>query len=65
VLQIDQDFEAARDHAVRPAAGDVHHEPDTAGVVFVRRIVKTYALRRVDVLRAHVAVIADPPPLPK
>ena len=35
--------EAARDHGVGTAAGDVHDEPDAARVVFERRIIQTAA----------------------
>ena len=43
--QIDEDLEAARNHAVRGAPRDVDHEPDAACVVFVGRIVESARLR--------------------
>jgi len=59
VLQVDQDLEAAGDHGVGFAPGDVHDEPDAACVVLERRIVETAALVGVGVLGCHALVIAE------
>jgi hypothetical protein len=60
VLQIDQDFERARDDGMRSPSRDVDHEAEPARIVLKRRVVESGSLRRI--CSAHAAFIADPFP---
>jgi hypothetical protein len=65
VLEIDQDFERARDDRVRSAAGYVNDEADTARVVLERRIIEAGPLRRIDSVSTDASFMADPLPSAK
>jgi hypothetical protein len=59
VLEVDEHLEPASDDGVGGTARDIDDEPDAAGVVLERRIVKTDALGRVVRLLCHALLIAE------
>ena len=44
--EVNQDFQPAPHNLVRALAVDIHHKADAAGVMLVRRIVKTLGRRK-------------------